>query len=143
MSKQCKKIVEVPAQADRLHALRSLVREHAAEFGFSAACVEDIVLAVNEACMNIIQHGYSHTTGNIELVVCSDSDSIEFQLRDEAPTVSLNDWQPRQLDDLRPGGLGVHFIREIMDEVSYLPSAQGAGNLLSLKKYSTSRAASS
>ncbi len=143
MGKACKMLVQVPAQADQLHALRSLVREQATQFGFSAAGVEDIVLAVNEACMNIIQHGYSHAGGNIELVVCADSDCLEFQLRDDAPTVSLNDWQPRQLDDLRPGGLGVHFIRQIMDEISYLPSANGAGNLLSLKKYITSREASS
>jgi sigma-B regulation protein RsbU (phosphoserine phosphatase) len=63
------------------------------------------------------------------------SDGIEFRIRDHAPPVTLDDWRPRDLEDLRPGGLGVHFIRQIMDEVAYLPTLDGAGNLLSLKKY--------
>jgi sigma-B regulation protein RsbU (phosphoserine phosphatase) len=44
---------------------------------------------------------------------------------------------------VRPGGLGVHFIREIMDEVSYLPSPDQTGNLLSMKKYRSSQSTDS
>jgi len=67
--------------------------------------------------------------------VRTDATGIEFRIRDQAPVVSLEDWRPRDLDDLRPGGLGVHFIRQIMDEIRYLPSPEGVGNWLSMKKY--------
>ena len=128
-------VVQVPAQAELLHALRNLVREQATAYGFTSACVDNLVLAVNEACMNVIQHGYRGAAGLLELGVSAGSDGIEFRIRDHAPPVTLDDWRPRDLEDLRPGGLGVHFIRQIMDEVAYLPTPDGAGNLLSLKKY--------
>jgi sigma-B regulation protein RsbU (phosphoserine phosphatase) len=41
---------------------------------------------------------------------------------------------PRPLDELRPGGLGTHFIRTVMDEVAFLPPPAGAGNLLQMTK---------
>lgn len=53
--------------------------------------------------------------------------------------VDLHAWRARDLDEIRPGGLGVHFIRESMDEVHYLPTPDNRGNLLSLKKYRTKR----
>jgi anti-sigma regulatory factor (Ser/Thr protein kinase) len=127
--------VQVPARPDSLQQLRALVRDGAEAGGFTPAGVENLVLAVNEACMNVIQHGYRGTTGDIELSVARFAGGIEFRVRDSAPHVSLEDWRPRALDELRPGGLGVHFIREIMDEIAYLPLADATGNLLSMKKY--------
>ncbi|MBI5460793.1 MAG: ATP-binding protein [Gammaproteobacteria bacterium] len=132
-------VVQVPAQAERLHALRSLVHEQATAYGFMPGCVDDLVLAVNEACMNVIQHGYRGAAGLLELGVSTSAEGIEFRIRDHAATVTLDDWRPRDLDDLRPGGLGVHFIRQIMDEVAYLPTPDGTGNLLSLKKHRPGR----
>lgn len=130
-------VVQVPAQAERLQALRNLVREQATAYGFTPTCVDNLVLAVNEACMNVIQHGYRGAAGLLELAVSASAEGVEFRIRDHAATVTLDDWRPRELDDLRPGGLGVHFIRQIMDAVVYLPTPDGAGNLLSMKKYRT------
>ena len=128
-------MMRVPAQPERLHALRGLVRDQAFSHGFTPDVVDELVLAVNEACMNVIQHGYRGTAGVLELGVRADAAGVEFRIRDQAPMVSLEDWQPRDLDDLRPGGLGVHFIRQIMDEIRYLPPPEGVGNWLSMKKY--------
>lgn len=127
--------VRVPAQAEWLQELRAQVRACAVRQGFAAAAVENLVLAVNEACMNVIQHGYRGAAGEIELAVVPLHDGIEFRVRDDAPRVGLEDWRPRPLDELRPGGLGVHFIRAIMDEIAYLPLPGAQGNLLSMKKY--------
>ncbi|MBU2478495.1 MAG: ATP-binding protein, partial [Gammaproteobacteria bacterium] len=52
------KLLQLPAQADSLQRLRALVREQALALGFAAGCADDLALAVNEACMNVIQHGY-------------------------------------------------------------------------------------
>jgi sigma-B regulation protein RsbU (phosphoserine phosphatase) len=128
-------LVRVPAQAERLQELRAQVRACAARQGFAAAAVDDLVLAVNEACMNVIQHGYRGAMGDIELTIVPTDDGIEFRVRDDARRIGLDDWRPRPLDELRPGGLGVHFIRAIMDEVAYLPVPGTQGNLLSMKKH--------
>lgn len=127
--------VRVPAQAERLQELRTQVRAAALRHGFPIAAVEDLVLAVNEACMNVIQHGYRGAAGEIELTIVALGDGIEFRVRDDAPRIGMDDWRPRPLDELRPGGLGVHFIRAIMDEIAYLPVSGARGNLLSMKKY--------
>lgn len=127
--------LRVPARAEHLHALRARVREGAAAQGFPAPVVEDLVLAVNEACMNVIQHGYRGAQGDIELSVVVAEDGIEFRVRDDAPCTDLAAWRPRALEKLRPGGLGVHFIRGIMDEIAYLPLPEAQGNLLRMKKY--------
>ena len=42
--------------------------------------------------------------------------------------------KPRDLNDIRPGGLGTHFMRETMDEVEFLISPDGGGNLLRMTK---------
>ena len=125
----------MPARADSLTQLRTLVRKCAEVNGFHQDVAEQLVLAVNEACMNVIQHGYCGQPGSIELHVIPIVNGIEFRVRDSARQVSLDDWRPRALDDLRPGGLGVHFIRSIMDEVEYVPVADGIGNSLCMKKY--------
>lgn len=127
--------LRVPAQAGRLQELRAQVRACAVALGFDRAAVEDLVLAVNEACMNVIQHGYRGSHGDIELNIVALTNGIEFRVRDAAPRIDLDDWRPRPLDELRPGGLGVHFIRAIMDEIAYLPLPGTQGNLLSMKKY--------
>ena len=131
--------LRVPARAEHLHTLRVRVRECAAAQGFAGPVVEDLVLAVNEACMNVIQHGYRGAAGVIELTVVAARDSIEFRVRDDAPRTDLAAWRPRALEELRPGGLGVHFIRGIMDEIAYLPLAEARGNLLCMKKYRRDR----
>ncbi|MFZ5619943.1 MAG: ATP-binding protein [Pseudomonadota bacterium] len=125
----------VPAEAGRLQELRGLMREAAEALGFATPVLDDLVLAVNEACMNVIQHGYGGRPGSLELRILPLDAGIEVRLRDLAPPVSLEAWRPRDLKDVRPGGLGVHFIRSIMDEVAYLPAPDGTGNLLCMKKY--------
>lgn len=127
--------MRVPARAEHLHALREQVRVSAEQQDFCAACVSDLVLAVNEACMNVIQHGYQGGAGEITLEILAVPDGIEFRIGDTAPHTELTDWQPRDLKDIRPGGLGVHFIRKLMDELSYLPTQEATGNCLSMKKY--------
>ncbi|MBZ0072815.1 MAG: ATP-binding protein [Thiohalobacteraceae bacterium] len=130
----------VPAEASRLQALRALVREAATDLGFAVPAVEDLVLAVNEACMNVIQHGYRGAAGTLELQILPLAAGIEIRLRDHASPVSLQAWRGRDLRELRPGGLGVHFIRSIMDEIAYLPVPDATGNLLCMKKHCIAKA---
>lgn len=128
-------LLGVPAEAERLQLLREVVKNCAQSLGFCDSDTHNLVLAVNEACMNVIQHGYAGKHGEMILEVLVCSDAVEFRVRDNAPSIDLSRWRARKLEDLRPGGLGVHFIRQIMDEVRYLPIDDNIGNLLSMKKY--------
>ena len=123
-----------PAQPERLTDIRRAVAETANALGCPTPMVHDIVLAVDEACQNIIRHAYCGKAGDIVVQVGRDDHHLVVRLIDYAPPVDVTKVCPRPLDDVRPGGLGTHFIREVMDEVTFLPPPAGAGNLLQMIK---------
>jgi len=123
------------ASAQRLRLARRCVREAALACGCSEESARDIVIAVDEACQNIIRHAYGADPGGDILVdIRRDADSIIFNLLDFASPVDPQRIRPRDLDDLRPGGLGTHFMRACMDEVEFRPAPEGAGNWLWMRK---------
>jgi sigma-B regulation protein RsbU (phosphoserine phosphatase) len=120
-----------PARAAELKGTRNAVREAMEGCGCSAKSTADIVLAIDEACQNIIRHAYHGDSDNvIELEVEHRGDGLVFSLTDQAAAIDPSLVKPRDLDDIRPGGLGTHFIRRVMDEVEFLKPASGRGNLL-------------
>ena len=124
-----------PAQADRLKLVRGSIRAAARMCGFDDTTAQNIVLAVDEACQNIIVHGYGgRDDGEIVLCIARRADGIQVHLRDSAPLVDPATIKPRSLTDIRPGKLGSHFIREIMDSADYRPRPDGAGNILEMVK---------
>ncbi|MCB2100977.1 MAG: SpoIIE family protein phosphatase [Rhodobacterales bacterium] len=128
-------ILEFPARPDRLKVVRKAVSEAATECGCSTAVTRDMVIAVDEACQNVIRHAYGNTgVGEVVLEIRREGEDVVFLLRDFAAPVDVERIKPRDLDDLRPGGLGTHFIREVMDDVTFLPPPEDGGNLLRMKK---------
>ena len=124
-----------PARADRMVLVRPTVRAAARQCGFDATAAQDIVLAVAEACQNIILHAYAGSeTGEIVLGLLRRGDGIVVRVIDFAPPVDPDTVKPRDLDDVRPGGLGTHFLRELMDTAEFLRAPDGIGNLLQMTK---------
>ena len=127
--------IRFPSQGNRLKLVRSLVHDAAMLCGCSEDCADRMVIAVNEACMNVIQHAYQQDpNGEIILAIWHDQDRMIFRLVDFASPVDVEAVRPRDLDDVRPGGLGTHFIREVMDDIAFLPPPDGAGNLFQMVK---------
>ena len=91
-------------------------------------------MAVDEACQNIIRHAYRGSGGEIVLSVRCDDGELVLSLVDFAPRIDPSKVKPRDLTDVRPGGLGTHFIREIMDDARMERAADGRGNVLDLTK---------
>ena len=115
-----------------------VVRDVVSRFCELMECSEEdqrgIVLAVDEACSNIIRHTYLGAACHTIDVSCTGNpERIEIVLRDCGPPIDLKRVQPRPLDQVRPGGLGTHFIRSIMDEVEY-GYEEGCGNVLRMAK---------
>ena len=125
----------LPASTEILSGLRQAVRGACQCAGCGEECIEQVVLAVNEACMNVIQHGYRRAAGqHFTLRLSVDGDMLFVHLLDNGLPATDADLRPRPLDELRPGGLGVHFMREVMDEVAYRPAPEGFTNCLQLCK---------
>jgi len=124
-----------PSRAYQLKQVRCVVGNVMRKLGFQKQQVEQIVIATNEACMNIIQHGYGDEIGEIILEVLLSKEFVLFRISDFAKPINLDNIKSRDLSVVRPGGLGVHFIQEIMDEVKYRHRDDGKGNVVELKKY--------
>lgn len=124
-----------PCRADQLQWVRRSLRTAATTKRCNQDDIDALVVATVEACMNIIQHGYGHNRiGEVILEMWHKPDEIVLRLNDFADTIDPTMIKSRQLDDLRPGGLGVHFMHELMDEVHYIKPAAGVGNILELRK---------
>jgi len=127
--------IRVTADASRLKIIRNSVRETALFCGFDETHAGDVVLAVDEACQNIIRHAYGgRPDGDIQMEIRRRGDEMIITLRDFAEVIDVARVKPRDLDDVRPGGLGTHLMREIMDAVDFLPPPFDGGNLLRMVK---------
>lgn len=128
--------MRLAARPDRLRILRCTLRDAASLAGFAAEEVDRVVLAANEACMNIIQHAYKdRLDGEVVVEAFDNEDDLELRFVDFAPPIDASACRPRDLGDVRPGGLGTHFMQEVMDEVCYSRLDTGDGNCLVMKKY--------
>ena len=127
--------LRLAADATQLKAMREQVRALGDSNGWRAKLIDDLVLAINEACMNIIEHAYRHdSAGEIVLQILNNENGIEIVLTDFAAPIDLNAIHGRALEDVRPGGLGTHFMNEIMDGCSYSHLDGRAGNVLRMTK---------
>jgi anti-sigma regulatory factor (Ser/Thr protein kinase) len=125
-----------------LCVVRNALGQLAAMLGFSEAECRAVVLAVDEALTNIIRHAY---LGDAErpieasfrrIHVSLDGrarDALEIVLEDRGVTANSKKMCGRALEDVRPGGLGLHFIRESMDTVEF--SRRKGRNQLRLVKF--------
>ena len=124
-----------PAAATSLQMVREQVQAAIAVIGASKKVISDLVIAVNEACMNIIKHAYKgDSSGEIVLQIMNNDAQLEVVLTDFAQPIDFAGIRPRALDELRPGGLGTHFMNEIMDECAYAHLPDQSGNVLRMIK---------
>ncbi len=131
--------IEVASDPSLLCGVRELVNRLARTIGFSEIQSSQVALAVDEALANVIRHGYDNRTdARIWLSIWTlapneHGPGLRVIIEDQARQVDPATIKSRELDDIRPGGLGVHIIREVMDETRY-EKRNGAGMRLTLEK---------
>ena len=124
----------VPSHPRFLYVVRSALYPLALDAGFSRKDARRIVLAVDEACSNIIRHAYGgEGTKTITVTVADDSERFSVRLRDFGIKAARASIAPRRLDEVRPGGLGTAFMAQVFDRVDYDTSVE-QGTLLTLEK---------
>ena len=124
-----------------LCVVRNALSELTAKLGFPEPECRAVVLAVDEALTNIIRHAYlGDSEKPIEasfrrIAMLQDGqveEALEIVLEDRGITANPKKMCGRALEDVRPGGLGLHFIRQSMDTVEF--SRRKGRNLLRLVK---------
>jgi anti-sigma regulatory factor (Ser/Thr protein kinase) len=126
--------IRIPSDPKQLYLMRRLVQEVSLAHGFTEEEVKRIVLAMDEACSNVIRHAYEGApSGTIVIEAGPFEDGVLFEVIDHGRKVDPDSIKPRSLEEVQPGGLGTHFIRAVMDEVSY-DTTSGPGTRLRMIK---------
>ncbi|MCW8936244.1 MAG: ATP-binding protein [Gammaproteobacteria bacterium] len=127
--------IHLLSRPDMLKPLRKFVRELAKKLNCCDESLECLVIAINEACMNVMQHAYNNRQDE-EIIIefWKDNEDLVIKIFDFAEEVEIEKIKSRDLEDIRPGGLGVHFINQSMDCVEYKHISNEKGNVLEMRK---------
>ena len=124
-----------------LHVVRAAVRRVAAAVGMAGNKPEQVALAVVEALTNIIRHAYGGPCDKPIIVKLSkvegseqNRSALEILIRDFGKPVDVRQIEGRDLGEVRPGGLGVHIIKSVMDEIEFSQAEEG-GMRVRMVKY--------
>jgi serine/threonine-protein kinase RsbW len=116
--------LRVQSKTENLSEIRDFVSVNALDAGIPEATVEKIILAVDEACTNIIKHAYQHSPeGKIIIKVEYDREKFTVTIIDygnsfDPDKVPLPDLQ-KYYREHRVGGLGMYLMKSLMDDVTY------------------------
>lgn len=121
-------VVRIPVDLAEISRLPALVEDFAARNGLPATLVATFNLVLEELVANIVMYGYDddddrHRDRAIEIRLSRHADVVTLQVEDDArPFDPLQLGAPdtdAALEDREPGGLGIHFVRTLMDTVEY------------------------
>lgn len=117
--------LEVRTDPRMLAAVRGAVRAYLQGAGIAGERLEEVVLAVDEACANCIRHAYGNDPGQRYAVsLGEEQDCVLIAVTDRGTPcpeskLALRDLAPPPRDELTPGGLGIQLILRAFDEVVY------------------------
>lgn len=136
-----------PVESRVLTYLRNIASQVARTVGFEDEQIDQIEMAVDEACANVVKHAYGETVGRdgekrhecvLKMRIVIAPDRLKFCIIDHGVGVTNKPRGANSVDEYLErgahGGLGVYIIRNFMDEVEY-QSPPGAGTTLTMTKY--------
>jgi serine/threonine-protein kinase RsbW len=134
----------IPGRYDLITTICDFVADAANQAGLDDSGVFGVQLACDEACTNIIEHAYGEEdAGEIEVHWQVTDEALTITIRDHGRPFNLDSVPPPQvpvdaddLTDLKVGGLGVHFIRQMMDEISFTANENEGNTLVMVKRLS-------
>lgn len=130
--------LRVKSKTENLSEIREFISANALNAGIAQKTVENIMLAVDEACTNIIKHAYKLSPeGEIIIKIKYDEDKFTITIVDygnsfEPESVPLPDLQ-KYYRERKVGGLGMYLMKILMDDVKYV-SVPGKYNQVLLSK---------
>ena len=125
------------ADYSHLSSIRRFVTEVGEDFGIPERELYELTLAIDEACTNVIEHGYHGVGGKIEIQIQALNGSVQVVIRDwgepfdpeSVPTPDVT----APLEERPMGGVGLFLMRKVMSEVQFAFDPQG-GNTLTMTK---------
>ncbi len=127
----------IGASTENLSEIRKFVTNYAQKHGFSKNQIADIRLAVDEAATNIIKHAYkSDDSQTLTIKLEFDDEKLCVTLTDQGISFDVKKYKSpdikQQIAKKKRGGMGIHLMKNLMDEVSY--KVKNQENVLRMSK---------
>ena len=138
-SKSFRKELLIKSSTENLSIVRDFIKAAGDEVGFEKETIGKIVLAVDEACTNIIKHAYKYASdGDIIIIVIFDGSKLAISITDYGlnfdpnviPVPDIQEYYKQR----KVGGLGIFLMKKLMDEVKYANLSDNR-NQVTLVKY--------
>lgn len=131
--------LKIPSITENLQLIRDFVLKVAEQAGFQEENQEQIALAVDEACTNVIKHAHQYNAQRlIDIQILTDSKKIRITITDRGRGFDISKVKDPDLQkfvrESRHGGLGIYLIKTLMDDVKY-EFNPGVKNQVQLTKY--------
>ncbi len=124
--------ISLPCKSEYVSITRLSSSVIANQMGFDIEAIEDIKVAVGEACNNAIIHSHCEATFDITFQVMDQA--FVCEVRDGGNGFNLNEYQEPNLSDPQGNGLGIFIMKSLMDEV-IVDTLPGKGTKITLKKF--------
>lgn len=133
--------INIPARADYISVIRLTVSGLAYQMGFSYNDIEDIKVALAEACNNVVSHAYKYSeTGDMVVDFHVEFERLKIVVSDEGAAFDAKKLKKeatslhgKSLDEIDVGGLGIYLMKTLMDEIKYDTGEKGVK--VTLTKY--------
>jgi serine/threonine-protein kinase RsbW len=133
-------VLQLPASAEYVDIVRLNLYGIASKMGFTYEDIEDMKVAVSEACNNSVLYAYGQEDGLVDVIFEVGSSVLSITVKDEGESfdgmdssderMTLHD---KELNDVQVGGLGFYLMQALMDDVSVVSEA-GKGTVVTLTK---------
>lgn len=128
--------IKIPGNPAYIQIAKMAIGSASAIEGFDFECIEDIKIAVAEACKIVTCHGSPGWSESYEVCCSRKGDAIIINVTDFEGTHGVKKTEKRPcLDCSREGDLSLQVIKSLMDEVEIIPMGKGYKSIIMVKKY--------
>ena len=130
----------LPGKPEYVGTVRMAIAHVAAHTGFDIEAIDDIKVAVSEACTNIIRHSHTHVDFTYDVIIEREEGSLVITVRDSGAGFDTEGYVEPVPGETRGSGMGIFILRALMDEVD-IQSEIGVGTNIRMTKHLHSRIA--
>jgi anti-sigma regulatory factor (Ser/Thr protein kinase) len=126
--------LSIMSHPENLKGIRKVMKDIVSKTGLSKEDSGCIILAVDEACSNIIKHGYKNDYNRkIDLTIKLETNLLTISIIDNGIIFDKNSIETRDINEIKPGGLGIYIINQVMDRVEYTRTSEGLNKIKMVK----------
>lgn len=123
--------MEITANPEYVSVVRLTTSGIANKMGFCIDDIEDLKVAISEACTNAIKHS---TENKFTIIYTVLEKELSIQIIDNGKGYDTNSISQPSIENLKESGMGLFIIESLMDEVS-IESQEGKGTSIKMTKY--------